>query len=111
MVTKISFLLLSLYGFVSQAQINCPNSDFSTGNFNGWSASWGPANNGAINPTQVSGLGGEGNHTIITAPGLDPNTCGNLQMIPPGASYSYLKREKYGYIRKSECALIEIFHV
>lgn len=88
MVTKISFLLLSLYGFVSQAQINCPNSDFSTGNFNGWSASWGPANNGAINPTQVSGLGGEGNHTIITAPGLDPNTCGNLQMIPPGASYS-----------------------
>ena len=85
---KLSLVILILYGFVLQAQNNCPNSNFSTGNFTNWEASWGPAVNGPINQTQNIGIGTEVNHTIITTSGIDPNTCGNLEMIPPGASYS-----------------------
>ncbi len=83
-------IIIILYGFVLQAQTNCPNSNFSSNNFNGWSLTWGIATGVAnsINPTQNIGLGAEGNHTIITTNGIDPNTCGGLEMIPPGASYS-----------------------
>ena len=87
---KLSLVIIILYGFVLQAQTNCPNSNFSSNNFNGWSLTWGIATGVAnsINPTQNIGLGAEGNHTIITTNGIDPNTCGGLEMIPPGASYS-----------------------
>jgi len=87
---KPSLVILILCGFVLQAQTNCPNSNFSSNNFNGWSLTWGASGGGvySINPTQNIGIGAEGNHTIITTNGIDPNTCGGLEMIPPGASYS-----------------------
>lgn len=69
---KLSLVILILYGFVLQAQTNCPNSNFSSNNFNGWSLTWGIATGAAnsINPTQNIGIGAEGNHTIITTQGL-----------------------------------------
>lgn len=67
---KLSLVILILYGFVLQAQTNCPNSNFSTGNYTNCDATWGPAVDGPINQTQNIGIGSEQNHTIITTQGL-----------------------------------------
>jgi len=67
---KPSLVILILCGFVLQAQTNCPNSNFRTGNFKNFEPTKGPAIYFPINPTQIIGLGAEGNHTIITTQGL-----------------------------------------
>ncbi|MBX7181971.1 MAG: PKD domain-containing protein [Bacteroidia bacterium] len=64
----------------SQSQSQCDNSDFFFQNFNGWNGFTGGccpivANTPGLVP---------GRHTIISAPGVDPNTCGGLQILPPG---------------------------
>ncbi|MBI3239449.1 MAG: PKD domain-containing protein, partial [Flavobacteriia bacterium] len=61
----------------------CPNANFSQNNFNGWSGFTG----NYTNPGQTPGVV-PGRHTIITAQGIDPFSCGGLNMIPPGATSS-----------------------
>lgn len=61
----------------------CPNADFSQNNFAYWQGFTG----GYTNPGQTAGIVA-GRHTIITAQGVDPNTCGGLNMIPPGETTS-----------------------
>jgi gliding motility-associated-like protein len=65
------------------AQIGCPNADFSQGNFGFWSGFTGTYSNPGQTPGIVAGQ-----HTIINAPGIDPNTCGGLNVLPPGATTS-----------------------
>lgn len=66
------------------AQSSCPNSDFESGNFNGWQGGTGNCcpinitNNGIVN----------GRHTIMSGTGTDPNTCGNVTVVSPGGLYS-----------------------
>lgn len=79
-------LLLMLGTFSSQAifaQSACPNADFSAQNFSVWEASYGTYDQ----PDLMGGIAGT-RHTIFTAPGFDPFTCGGLPVLPPGASSS-----------------------
>lgn len=66
------------YGQASQSQ--CDNTDFFYGNFVNWQGFTGsccPIN------TPTNGIV-PGRHTVITTPGVDPLTCGGLQILPPG---------------------------
>jgi gliding motility-associated-like protein len=77
-----SLLLLlfsSFFGF-AQNNVGCPNANFSSGNFANWQGYTG----NYANPASAVGIV-NGRHTIISTPGIDPNTCGGLQMIPPGS--------------------------
>lgn len=59
----------------------CPNANFSNGDFSNWSGSTGDYFNPGSSPGIVSGR-----HTIITANGIDLNTCGGLTLLPPGTA-------------------------
>ncbi|MEY5132890.1 MAG: hypothetical protein RLZZ198_894 [Bacteroidota bacterium] len=77
------FILLTSFLGVSQNNAGCPNANFSSNNFTnwqGWTGTYG-------NPAATFGIV-NGRHTIINTPGIDPNTCGGLQMIPPGSTRS-----------------------
>ena len=79
-------ILLWLNASLSVAQTfqsGCPNANFSMGNLTGWVGYTGNYSN----PGQTMGIV-NGRHTIINSQGLDPNTCGGLQMIPPGHNKS-----------------------
>ncbi|MCX7745202.1 MAG: PKD domain-containing protein, partial [Flavobacteriales bacterium] len=80
LVHLIIFLFFTQLFSISQ---NCPNADFSQGNFNNWQGFTGFYGN----PFQTPGIV-PGRHTIITTQGNDPNACGAVQMIPPGANFS-----------------------
>jgi gliding motility-associated-like protein len=75
------FLLLSHTHVLSQSA--CPNSDFGQGNFSTWQGYTGTYANPSQNPGIVNGR-----HTVITTQGVDPFTCGGLNMIPPGSTSS-----------------------
>lgn len=77
----INVHVLSFYSVLGQN--TCPNSDFSQGNFNNWQGFTGNYNNPAQTPGIVPGR-----HTIMNASALDPNTCNNLNVLPPGSSFS-----------------------
>jgi gliding motility-associated-like protein len=67
-----------------QTQSNCPNSNFILGNFTGWEGDYGDF----WNPAIYNGFAST-RHTIIQAPAiLDPNTCNELNPVPPGEEYS-----------------------
>jgi gliding motility-associated-like protein len=76
-------LLFGISQFFAQNNAGCPNANFSSSNFSNWQGYTG--NYG--NPASAVGIV-NGRHTIITTPGIDPNTCGGLQMIPPGSTRS-----------------------
>lgn len=76
----IIFLFISELHLISQ---NCPNADFSQGNFNNWQGFTGFYGNPFLTPGIVNGR-----HTIITAQASDPNSCNAIQMIPPNANFS-----------------------
>ena len=59
---------------------SCPNVDFSMGNFTNWQGRTGTCC--PINLPNVGIVGGR--HTIIAAPGVDPNTGGGLVLPAPG---------------------------
>lgn len=75
--------ILVLFGGAAFAQSGCPNADFSQGNFNFWTGYTGYYSN----PGQTPGIV-PGRQTIITTQGVDPYSCGGLNMIPPGATTS-----------------------
>ena len=76
-------LMAICFHFSGYAQTVCPNSDFTQGNFTGWTGFTGDY----YNPAQTTGIV-NGRHTLITAQAVDPFTCGGLNMIPPGATTS-----------------------
>ena len=61
----------------------CLNANFSLANFTNWQGFTG--NYG--NPAASAGIVG-GRHTVITAQGIDPFSCGGLPTIPPGSNSS-----------------------
>lgn len=67
----------------TNAQSACPNTNFSDLNFSSWVGNTGNYNNPALNGGIVPGR-----HTIFSAPAIDPNTCGGLNVIPPGETTS-----------------------
>jgi gliding motility-associated-like protein len=77
------FTFLSLFQFLN-AQNECVNSDFESGTFQNWTGQTGNCcgintpNNGIVN----------GQHTIMTGPGLDPNSCGQIPVVAPGSTFS-----------------------
>jgi len=92
-VNQITFLFFFLVFFQtslekSYGQSNCPNSNFSMGNFTNWEGYYGNfyypgANKGLIT------TGSNPRHMIIQSPGTqDPNTCGGLPTVPTGELYS-----------------------
>lgn len=74
------FLLFGIFQIFAQNNAGCPNANFSSGNFANWQGYTG----NYTNPASAVGIV-NGRHTIISTPGIDPNTCGGLQMIPPGS--------------------------
>jgi gliding motility-associated-like protein len=69
-------------GNMSFSQSSCPNLGFDQNNFSNWTGYTGTYSN----PAQSTGIV-NGRHTIMTG-GTDPNTCGGLSRVPPGASWS-----------------------
>jgi hypothetical protein len=67
----------------AQNNAGCPNANFSMGNFTNWQGFTGNYSNPAASMGIVAGR-----HTVITAQGNDPFSCGGLQMIPPGSNFS-----------------------
>lgn len=87
MILKKNYIKLISIGLIlitgtaySQLQPNCPNANFAQGGFNNWSGFTGDYTNPFALPGTVSGR-----HTIISTPGVDPYTCGGLQLLPPGS--------------------------
>ncbi len=84
---KIVYFVIILIFFIcpiwGQNNAGCPNANFSNGNFTNWLGYTGTY----ANPAATFGIV-NGRHTIISTPGIDPNTCGGLQMIPPGSTRS-----------------------
>ncbi len=66
---------------------NCPNSNFSNLNFNNWIGTTGTTPALGFTPYSYPGFVAD-QHTIISTPGLDPQTLNNLSMLPPGGSTS-----------------------
>lgn len=65
-------------------QSNCPNSNFSLGNFTDWQGYYGDF----YNPAQYYGFAAN-RHVINSIQGVhDPNTCNGLVTIPPGETHS-----------------------
>src|SRR5687768_5117909 len=56
----------------------CVNADFEMGNFTNWQGFTGSCCPIAVVPSGIV----PGRHTIMSAPGIDPNTCGGLQILP-----------------------------
>ncbi len=85
MIVKKNFVKLMFFSLISmtaytQTQPACPNANFSQGGFNNWNGFTGDY----TNPFSVPGIV-SGRHTIISTPGVDPYTCGGLQILPPGS--------------------------
>lgn len=76
-------VIIALCSYDLKAQNGCPNADFSAGNFSNWTGFTGNYNN----PAQNSGIV-NGRHTIMTGAGSDPNSCGNIPLVPAGSTFS-----------------------
>jgi len=78
------FIITSLSFSLHYGQSICENADFELGNFTNWQGQTGNCcgintpNNGIVN----------GQHTIMTGPGLDPNSCGQIPVVAPGSTFS-----------------------
>ena len=78
------FLAIFLSFGVTNAQNGCDNADFESGTFQNWSGLTGSCC--AIN-TPTNGIV-NGQHTIMTGPGFDPNSCGQIPVVAPGSTFS-----------------------
>lgn len=78
------FTCIFIFSAFGQSQSICPNSDFSLGDFSYWEGYYGDF----LNPAIHMGFA-LGRHTIIQSPAtFDPNTCDELNPVPPGEEYS-----------------------
>ncbi|TAH44001.1 MAG: PKD domain-containing protein [Bacteroidetes bacterium] len=78
-------ILLTQFSAESFSQSSCANIDFEMGDLSGWTGKTGTCcpintpNSGIVN----------GRHTIMSGPGLDPNTCDSVPVVyPGGGNYS-----------------------
>ncbi len=81
---KIAFILFLFFlqnPYHSNAQSNCPNADFSFGDFTNWVGYTGTFTSCCPTVGIVPGR-----HTIINTPGTDPRTGNMLSLLPPGAT-------------------------
>ncbi|MBK5285414.1 MAG: PKD domain-containing protein [Bacteroidia bacterium] len=77
-ILVLSLVLISSGLQFARSQSYCPNTDFEMSSFVNWVGS-----TGSCCPVSVPTPGiVPRRHTIITAPGIDPNTCGGLQIMP-----------------------------
>jgi gliding motility-associated-like protein len=77
------FAGLLLSGITLHGQ-NCPNANFSQGNFTNWQGY-----TGSCCPISVPSFGIiNGRHTIMSGAGTDPNTGNQLTVVAPGFTYS-----------------------
>jgi len=81
--TLILAVTLLFHQSIVLSQSTCPNADFSQSNFAYWQGSTGTY----ANPGAALGIVA-GRHTIMSAPAIDPFTCGGLNVIPPGGTSS-----------------------
>ncbi len=79
----VTSCMLFIFAKATFAQSACPNANFSAQNFSSWEGSYGSYTFPNLNSGFVAGR-----HTILTAPALDPLTCGGLNVIPPGETCS-----------------------
>ncbi len=85
----ISLLILSVSLLTNVAfSQNCPNADFTMGNFTNWVGTTGTYNTPQTFNLTVPGIITPAYHNIMAVPGIDPNTAGGLQFIPPGYTVS-----------------------
>jgi uncharacterized protein (TIGR02145 family) len=83
----IAFFFFSGGELFAQVSTDCPNSDFSDGNFTGWTGCYGKFSTPCTNQGFLTG-GQHPLHKIIHAPGwYDYNTCNGLLTVYPGNSY------------------------
>jgi PKD repeat protein len=101
-ICKMLLLVLTGVPFFTLAQqTSCPNSDFSSVTFTNWKAQTSvyPYNTPGTNigtpqapypspPYYYKDGVVDGRHTIFTRDTLDPLTCNNLSILPPGENYS-----------------------
>lgn len=73
-------LIFATNSIFAQIQPACPNANFAMGGFNNWNAFTGSF----TNPFNVAGVV-SGRHTLISTAGVDPYSCGGLQILPPGS--------------------------
>jgi gliding motility-associated-like protein len=79
-----TFFHIFFFSAFGQTQSNCPNSNFSFGDFSYWEGYYG----NFWDPSRVKGFALT-RHTIIQDPSnLDSNTCYGLNPIPPGEKFS-----------------------
>jgi gliding motility-associated-like protein len=98
------FLLFMLTLGINNLSAQCTNADFSSGDFSNWQGSTGE-NSAGIYSSIVNGIVqgvtnsdpiDVGRHTIINAPGTDPNTGNLLSILPPsGTSCARLGNMNY----------------
>jgi gliding motility-associated-like protein len=82
--TVLVFINSFFFSASGQTQSSCPNSNFNLGNFINWEGYYGSF----WDPTMFKGFALT-RHTIIQSPVLnDPNTCNELNPVPPGEKYS-----------------------
>ncbi len=84
LATLVGAFLLQSAGF-AQSTNNCPNADFSMGDFTNWNRTTGRTTNTAYTATW-NNSSSYGNFEVISTQGNDPNTCASLPMIPQGFS-------------------------
>lgn len=82
----------------AQGAGQCPNVDFSMGNYTNWTQTRGRVS-GTAYIGNWNNSASYGNFEVITTPGNDPNTCGNLPMIPQG--FNQVARLNYANISYS----------
>lgn len=91
---KFTIFLFCLMFFAIKGNTQCINADFSSASFTNWWGSTGGNSAGSYS-SEVVGFNigtpnslpsDPGQHTIINAPGTDPNTGGALSVLPPGGS-------------------------
>lgn len=76
--------LICLFSSITIAQAQyCPNIGFEDGSFNNWLAYTGDY----TVPNDAFGIS-PGQHTIFTAPAIDPFSCGGLNVLPPNGANS-----------------------
>jgi len=95
-LTLFMILISAIEGAIAQTPTplvtTCPNSNFSTGTFDGWSGCYGPFNNSCNYPgflVTPEPPFQRALHKIIQAPGwLDYNSCDSLPTVYPGEAFS-----------------------
>lgn len=84
LVVSLFLICLLCYNLFAQVQSSCANADFEFGNLNNWQFATGTC----CPIATVPGVAVSGQHTIMTGPGTDPYSLGQIPFVAPGGTYS-----------------------